>query len=271
MACAIELCDEDVLLEQEIASPTGSPTSTARAAVRRLGSATNDLSPRRGDSYAVLGTGPVEGSSHSTDLGGSSMVDPYDSHGSWTYNAIEWRLKLKAPPDAEGFRIHNLFLSEEYDDYIGSKYNDKFYIFLEAGSTNSGERTVINFGDCRDPDDYYDFVCTPGMQFCNPGQRYCYIAINSGLSECCWYQGCPRGTATTDISGTGFECASSSGGDSESHGSSTGWFVTEWPIEPNEEFELVFHVHDTGDGVFDSQVIIDEFLFLTEVSPGTGG
>lgn len=127
---------------------------------------------------------------------------------------------------------------------------------------------MINYTACRNPAWYHDFVCSPGMQFCNPRQRYCYIAINTAASECCWLDGCPGGRATTDISGTGFECGTH-GGDSSSTGSSTGWMVTEWPIEPREEFDLVFHVHDTGDGIYDSEVIVDGIQFFASVTPGT--
>ena len=45
--------------------------------------------------------------------------------------------------------------------------------------------------------------------------------------------------------------------------------MTEWPIEPGETFTLTFHLHDTGDGVYDSEVILDGFEFLGSVTPGT--
>lgn len=268
LSCALELCDPEVLISQTRESPTNSSMSNSFAALTHYGNPGNDLSPPRGRSFAVMATGPVEGTHHSEDLGGGSVEDPFDRFGSAAYNVMEWRLRLRAPDNAHGFRLQYLFLSEEYDDYIGSRFNDKFYIRLEAGSTNGGEPTVINYGKCRDEDEYFDFRCSPGNPYCTPGERYCYIAINSGLSECCWYQGCPNGRATTDISGTGFECAANSA-DGPGFGSSTGWLKTEWPIEPGEEFHLVFHIHDTGDGIFDSAVILDDFSFMTAVEPGT--
>jgi hypothetical protein len=45
--------------------------------------------------------------------------------------------------------------------------------------------------------------------------------------------------------------------------------MTEWPVEPGEEFWLTFHVHDTGDGIFDSEVILDGLQFVGAVTPGT--
>lgn len=98
----------------------------------------------------------------------------------------------------------------------------------------------------------------------------CYIAINTALSECCWYDGCPDGTWTTDISGTGYSCAALAFLDGDSTGSSTGWLTTSWPIQPEEVFSLTFHVHDTGDGAFDSEVILDNFRWHSDpTTPGT--
>ena len=95
------------------------------------------------------------------------------------------------------------------------------------------------------------------------------MAVNTALSECCWLHGCPTGKAKTNISGTGFECADNAANDGANKGSSTGWLMTEWPIEPGETFVLTFHVHDTGDGIFDSEVILDGVQFVSQVTPGT--
>ncbi len=270
MRCAIELCDDELFLEQNYSSPSDSAVDGTFAAVRRFGSARNDLEPRHGDSYALMATGPATGTDHSRELGGQSVLDPFAADADTdVFDVMEWRLRLQAPPTANGFSIRYVYFSEEYDDYIGTEFNDKFYVFLEAGSTNGGKRTVINFTECRDSQQYYDFVCGQGMQYCNPGERYCYIAINTALSECCWYGGCQLETDRTDISGTGYECAFGSSTDFDAHGSSTGWMETQWPIEPNEVFDLTFHIHDSGDGIYDSEVILDRFVFLEEANPGT--
>ncbi len=197
--------------------------------------------------------------------------DPFARYISLSHDVMEWRIHLKAPAGAHGFRIHYVFLSEEYDEFIGTPFNDKFYIFLEAASTNNGERTVINFTRCRNEDTYYDFICDPAQHpYCEEDQHYCYIAINTAFSECCWFRDCPDGTWSTDLSGTGFSCAADRDGDTETFGSSTGWLKTEWVIEPEEEFDIIFHIHDTADHIYDSEVIIDKFLFVGSVDPDTG-
>jgi hypothetical protein len=178
---------------------------------------------------------------------------------------MEFRLTLKAPPDAKGFSIDYVFFSEEYEEYIGSAYNDKFYMILTAPTTTNGQATVINYTKCRSPNEYFDFQDANG--------RWCYIAINTAFSEPCTHP-------VTDISGTGFECCPNyldcgiddyyGGGSGEAYGSSTGWLLTSWPIQGGEQFDLVFHIHDTSDGIYDSEVILDNFRWLTKpFTPGT--
>jgi hypothetical protein len=272
MLCGIDLCDEEYFSQdpkQAYESPTDANISGTFEAVAHFGDPANDLAPLYNGSYSLMASGPAVGTNHSQGMGGGGMVDPFSADDYEIHDVMEWTIHLKAPEGAQGFQIHYVFFSEEYDEYIDSVFNDKFYIFIEAPSTNGGERTVINFTDCRNPDVYSDFVCDSTMDYCEEGEPYCYIAINTSLSECCWYDGCPDGTWTTDIGGTGYSCANLQAFDTFAKGSSTGWLKTEWPIEPGEEFDIIFHIHDTSDHIYDSEVILDKFLFLGEVDPGT--
>lgn len=274
LRCAIELCDDAVFTDQAYVSPVIIPKrlDQTRVAVAHFGHPSNDLAPLMNESYALMATGPALGTSHGVTLSYDRTVDEFAKDGNTqVYDVVEWSIELKAPPTAKAFQVHYIFFSEEYDDFVGTNYNDRFYMFLEAPSTNGGEKTIINFTQCRDGSYSGDFVCEPEMaQVCTPGTSYCYLAVNTALSECCWYEGCPNGPASTDISGTGYSCAgSSSGNDGPTKGSSTGWLVTSWPIEPGEEFKLTFHLHDTSDGNYDSEVILDKFLFLTGAAQGT--
>lgn len=280
MRCAIDLCDDATLLKQTYTSLTApEKTLGTFAAVTRLGNISNDLSPQVNNSYAVMATGPALGKNHNVELDPEQGTgDFFSKDGYPIFDAMEWRLRLKAPPYAKGFQVSYVFLSAEYDEYVGSPYNDKFYILIEALSTQGGLKTVINFTPCRDPLAYFDFVCVDKTTGCIPEEPYCYVAINTILSECCWYRGCPEGTATTSLSGTGFSCAPNEaadglidiGGKGAYYGSSTGWLTTQWPIRGNEEFYLTFHIHDTADAQLDSEVIIDGFRFIAEeVQPGT--
>lgn len=291
LRCAIDLCDEDVFVSQEYGSPTITDQANidlSRAAVERFGDDTNDLAPMYPEtdgSYALMSSGwavpsdPVDAYDHNHGLQGSfsdGIEDPWASSDEYpAYDVLNWRIDLKAPDNAKGFQIHYVFFSVEYDEYVGNDFNDKFYIFLDAASTNEGERTVINFTECRPNVSSADFVCPADMPGCDEGDELCYIAINSALSECCWYDGCTTMDENTDISGTGFECGTEDVdyvGDYSmgfTYGSSTGWLVTEWPIEGGEEFAITFHIHDTADNILDSEVILDKFVFTTD-DPNAG-
>ena len=274
MNCAIDICDPSWVPAQEYTSPTApAKTLQTREAVERFGDASNDLEPLLNGSYAVMATGPATGTNHSVALNSSTSVnDPVKPAGLPAYDVMEWKITLKAG----GFQIHYVFFSEEYDEYVGSNFNDKFYILLEAQSTNNGAPTPINFTDCR-AGYAGDFQCDSELAdigVCDEGDPICYIAINTAVSECCWYQGCPNGTWSTNIGGTGFSCGTKAQDgkltNGAKFGSSTGWLKTEWPIDNGEEFTITFHIHDTSDAILDSEVIIDKFLFVGKADPGTG-
>jgi len=236
MLCAMEICYPDNVLYSTVASVTGGSINGFWTALNRWGHAHNDLAPRAGESYAIIGTGPWNAFDHEQFPTPTffSAPDPY-SPGDIMYDAMELRLILRAPPGATGFSLDYIFLSAEYEQFIGTEFNDKFYILLKAPQTTNNQLQVINYTHCRNPNSYYDFLLD--------GQRWCYIAINSAFSD-------PCSNPQTNISGTNHSCPK---------GSSTGWLQTSWPINGNEQFELIFHIHDTADNGYNSHVILDNF------------
>ena len=237
MLCGMEMCYPDNLLSASIASPTGDNVTGYWTALAHWGAANNDLVPYAGNSYTILGTGLWSATDHEGSFGslGSGVADPYSTSGEQMFDAVELRLILRAPPGATGFSLDYIFMSAEYEEFIGSQYNDKFYIVLKAPQTTANQKKIVNFTNCSDPGGYHDFMLD--------GQPWCYIAINTAFSEPCT-------NVQTNINGTWHQCP---------YGSSTGWLSTSWPIQPNEQFELTFHIHDTADDVWDSHVVIDNF------------
>ena len=295
MRCAVDLCDDSVFLGQTYTSPTitrADRLDRTRAAVERFGSWANDLAPlypETGGSYALMASGwavpsdPVDAYDHNQSPSGTllnpdgpGVPDPHAPGEYPSYDVIEWSLTLRAPDDAHGFQVHYVFFSVEYDEYVGREFNDKFYMLLDASSTEGMTHPIINYTDCRPGVDHSDFTCPADFPGCGEGEELCYIAINSALSECCWYEGCTTMGSNTDITGTGFECGTADVdyvGDYSmgfTYGSSTGWLVTEWPVEPGETFTITFHLHDTADSILDSEVILDKFVFVRDADPGTG-
>ncbi len=250
--CALEMCFGPAIISANFSSPTGDNVNSAWEAVSHFGNGGNDLAPYGGNSYGLLATGPATGTSHSSDLGGGGgAADPYSNDGYTTHDNVEFKVVMKAPTNALGFSIDYIFFSEEYEEYIGTSFNDKFYIILKAPQTTNNQNKVINTTSCSNPNSYYDFI--------EDGDKKCYIAINTAFSE-------PCSNPKTNISGTGYEC----GPPDSAHGSSTGWLVTSHEIQGGEQFELTFHIHDTSDGIFDSEVILDNFHWLSQpFTPGT--
>ncbi len=61
------------------------------------------------------------------------------------------------------------------------------------------------------------------------------------------------------LAGTGFDCAHGGGG--------TGWVQTISPATPGETFTLTFVIGDVMDGIYDSGVFLDTFLWLPFAPP----
>jgi len=284
MLCAIDLCEESSVVSATFESPTFVPGNSnscniddSYEAVSHFGDLNNDLEPILNNSYALMSTGDLSTESH-VDLCHSSLqevYDPFPKSGevpAIINDTLEWKLVLRAPVDANAFQFKYIFFSSEYDESIDVIFNDKFYAILESQNTNNGLKTVINFTDCRNQNNYYDFICESSDRDCEEGQKYCYIAVNNAFSECCWYNGCPdsqNGNVTTNIMGTGFECAQSQFEDFDKNGSSTGWLKTTWPITAGEQFTITFHIHDSQDSKNDSEIIIDSFQFIKGYDFGT--
>jgi hypothetical protein len=236
--CAMEICYGGYVGTAQIYSPTGHDTTGAYSAIQHYGNGNNDLVPFAGDSYFIMASGMVDTGNHQDYLGGfGTAPDPFATDGYDMQDAVEFSVQLTAPPGVTGFSIDYIFMSVEYEEWIGSSFNDKFYIIMNGGQTTNGQDQVINFTECSNPGVYSDFQ--------NANGQWCYIAINTAFSE-------PCSNWTTDIAGTGYEC-------NIGEGSSTGWLTTTQSVQPGESFELRFHIHDTSDQIYDSGVILDNF------------
>ncbi|MCU0662388.1 MAG: choice-of-anchor L domain-containing protein [Myxococcota bacterium] len=271
--CALDLCDGSTVVSVEHRVPVQLlpeyAVSDTMAVFSRFGTLSNDLVPRKNGNYVTLATGVALESKHddAMDDGTIALFDPFEPSGQVRMrDVVELRVGLKAPAEARAIRFQYVFFSAEYDEYVGSLANDRFYAILEARSTNDGAPTIINFTPCRDPDTHVDFQ---GEGCPLTAGKCCYLGVNSALSECCWVDDCPNGAATTDISGTGYSCALDNASDSASRGSSTGWLTTSWPVQGGETVVLTFHVHDAVDAGADSQVLVDAVEFLRAPLTGT--
>lgn len=168
---------------------------------------------------------------------GVTTGDPYDSAG--------LRLTLLTPTDANSFTFEFNFFTYEYPDFVCDIYNDFFVAMLTPvpGGLPDGNISFDSMGNT--------------------------ISVNAGFLQAC--QPCMTGMKDFDcplgyseLLGTGFD--TNTGGVCPIQGSAgTSWLVTTAPIEnPGSEITLQFAVWDSGDGVLDSTVLIDNFRFELE-------
>lgn len=161
---------------------------------------------------------------------GVSTGQPYDSAG--------LRMTIKTPTNAKSLRFNLNFYTYEFPVYICSTYNDFFTAMLTPQVSTLPDGNI---------------------SFDSQGNT---LSVNAGFLQVCQAQtaggkvfDCPLGTA--QLQGTGFEPSAA-----------TGWLQTTAPIEaPGGDITLHFSIWDSGDGVLDSTVLLDNLGFEAVETP----
>jgi len=234
-------CGQDLTINQALGLCSGEDASPAVtltpsrdagtvAMLSRLRDAGPSFSPREGCQMLAISSGKVGEPDiiNSTAFGPAQDPIPTwigDSQsggpdGAAINDLSTVTLDLTAPRTAKSFSFDFAYLSGEFPNYVGSAYNDTFYATIEAASTHDGERTNVAF---------------------DGSGRSIEINNNYFQNE---YHPCREW-------GTGF--------DRREGGGSTCWLQTSWPIKGGERFKLTFSIHDEGDGVYASEVLLDNF------------
>ena len=150
------------------------------------------------------------------------------------------RLVVRVPTNAKSFTYNENFFTYEFPSYICSEFNDFFVAMLTP------KLAMLPDGNIA-----FDQAGNP-------------ISVNNSLLQVCSPQSaggktfaCPLGPST--LSGTGFE----------SH-AATGWLKTQAPVDTlkGKDITMMFAVWDSGDGVLDSSVLIDNWVW--SVDPASG-
>ncbi|AKV04128.1 hypothetical protein AKJ09_10791 [Labilithrix luteola] len=260
----------------------------------------NVIKPREGASLGVLSTGyaqEYDGSSgkafggeeynpsrrdviqNGKDWGTEGAVPPGFpkaaagcEQSNKTRDVVTVKLELKAPPNVSGIQFDFNFYSGEWPAYICSPFNDGFIAYLVAKGFNGGAADNISFDKNNNPvsvnNGFFD-RCTPNVDTgcakdLNTGKRL----AKPGTSEC------PGGTAELEGTGFGLEgnwCAAysfdrlsgniTSPGKKSVNGGATGWLTSKAPVQAGETFTIEFMIWDTGDGILDSTVLLDDFTW----------
>jgi hypothetical protein len=238
----------------------------------------NVIRPREGKKLVVLSSGYAgEQDGPGGSFGGDSQLGPngvdwwnaVQGHGNGTAppgfpkpatgcpidtnvnDLINLRLQIKAPDGATGFKFDFNFYSGEWPGYVCSMFNDGFVAFLSSKDTKDN----ISFDKNKNPvsvnNGFFD-RCTPGV-----------TTGCESLGGATKVSQCPGGAG--ELAGTGFGvvdawCPNSPA--TSTNGGATGWLTSQAPIQGGETFTLELMIWDTGDGVLDSSVLLDNFQWI---------
>lgn len=272
-ARAMEICDTDVACGLDNTCP-GSLQCRKGKCTRVLAASFNSdadaqahaiaaqfakkgpFKPKAGQSFAVLSTGiasydpqqvcPQPGTEFfNTD------VDPDPNATDKEANDyIELALEILVPTNAQSFDFDFHFFSTEYPEWVGSEFNDTFWVQLKSKKYTGNISFDKNGTPIRINNSFFD-ICDP------------FIG-NPQTSKMCTQP-------SSMLTGTGYasDCLAPIG---EATGGSTGWLHTTSPVTPGETIRLVFSIFDKGDHILDSAVLIDNFRWkLAPASkPSTG-
>jgi hypothetical protein len=228
--CGIDICYPGLMGEAVVETPNGDNLQQMFNVAASYGEG-NDLVPFAGTSLAVMASGKLYNSNHEDAMPPNQCINDPHADGE-ACDSVRTQMELTAPPGAMGFHIDYVFLSAEFP--VSQKFNDAFYMHLTAPVTTNGEKWIINFMECNNPEEYTSFTYDE--------TSFCYINVFSEFEE---------NPVTTNVSGTGFT-------------GSTGWLRTQWPVAPEETFTIETLIFDFNDGNYDSAVVMDNFNWIWE-------
>lgn len=142
------------------------------------------------------------------------------------FDDVGLEVRLRAPTNATGYKFNFKFYSFEYPEWVCQTYNDQFISLVTPapmGSINGN----ISFDSQKNP-----------------------VGVNIAFFDVC--DNCPLGAS--EMQGTGFNQWNNAGG--------TGWLLSQAPIKGGDEFIIRWAIFDTGDGLYDSTTIVDNFQWI---------
>ena len=167
------------------------------------------------------------------------------------YNPAALEIEVRVPTNALSFSFDFNFFTFEFPQWICTQYNDFFVALLWPA-----------------PPDVVD----NNISFDSVGNL---ISVNAGFLQVCDPQtaggkafSCVLGSES--LQGTGFGKAAGLGGIGSSNHAATGWLRTTTNVEAGSIIKLRFAIWDSGDAIWDSTVLIDNFAWHTETVASTG-
>lgn len=276
-AAAMGLCKKSDgvgwgLVEAKLVKPDGKALpSASKGAVGEVKSLGVNK-PREGKGIFVLSTGkagvlgsggvslapPSTGTPKGYPKESPSCSDVPDSPPSAkAFDGAALQVKIKVPSNAKSFSYEHFFLTQEFPQFVCSKYNDFFVTMMSPIPAGLPDGNIA-FDSNNNP-----IGVNSGLfRVCKPGTYG--IGDNTGGTTAEREFKCEEGPDL--LKGTGVDKSKPNG---DPGGGGTGWLTTNAPVTPGGEITLLFAVWDSADGALDSTVLIDNFKFSLEDSGST--
>ncbi len=208
---------------------------------------------------------------------------PEPQGGTVANDPIMLKIRVRVPTNARSFEVSTNFYSSEYPEWVCSAFNDFFVALLDSqfvpGAGQVANPADKNLAFYKSGNSKYPvgvnlaFGNTGLFTQCKNGPTGCGLGATVGNTNTC--------AGVTQLAGTGFDGANpgpnpsfpGEGGYCQTNnlmGGATGWLVTSGNVKPGETIEIRFATWDTGDGYYDSVVLLDNWVWSLDAStPGT--
>lgn len=144
-------------------------------------------------------------------------------------DSVFLNLTLRTPPNAQSLALDLRFFTRDYPDFLCSSYNDVAVALLDPAPAGTTIGDIV-FDSSGDP-----------------------VTVNNAFVSVCDPSGpypCPDGSGP--LEGSGFDT-----------GASTFWLRTQAPVIPDSVITLRIGIWDSGDHIYDSTLLVDDFRWST--------
>lgn len=175
-----------------------------------------------------------KGYAHATPAGWPKATNACKTTPTVAKDGAALELTVKVPVDAHSMSFEHAFFTRDFSTDVCSAYTDQFVVVMDPPPADAISGNVV-------------FDASGGAINANsPLLQACTGGTYGGVTYAC-------GLGTAFLAGTGFEGKGA-----------TGWLRTTTPVEPGSTVTLLFAIWDSGDGTFDSTVLLDSLRFWTK-------
>ena len=179
-------------------------------------------------------------------------------------DSVMLKLRIRVPTNANSFSTKMYFFSAEYPEYVCTAFNDLFVTLVDSadnGNPNDKNIAIYSEGNNTWPVGVNLVSAADGLfSQCDNGNIGCSGGPNVP------YNGC---ASEAELLGTGFDAFAGACTNNDDAGGGTGWLTMSGNVEPGEIMELRFAIWDTGDSVWDSLVLLDDWQWSVQAAePG---